>query len=334
MSNTEPERNATQWPDSASEVPLEPVERVIFASLSDVQGPMLDEMRRISQQALAHNGRHGICAMLLNMCGWFVQWTEGPPNAVDDLLAKVAQDARHHGLKVLHRSFGRPRLFKPWIGSIVQTTESAKQVAQRVLAQLERHNRGEPAEPSAVWWRLCAPAAPDMPRPHGHNPRVMLLCANGTPVFDLLAWLARTQQLQVVRRRFAGGADDAPDVESDYLDVPGHGQRGLRLIANARKGLAMGMAHAFLPDYAAVVLLLDGSASRNMRLVERVIVACQQAHHSPVVVGVGAHAEAVREVQTRVESQGLAWLGAVTAHERPHSPELWQALEPLLLELG
>lgn len=334
MSISEPERTVTHWPDGTSEVPMEPVERVIFASMCDVQGPVLDEMRRIREHALGHNGPQGISVMLLNMCGWFVEWIEGPGPAVDALLVRVAQDTRHHGLKVIHRSFGRPRLFKPWIGSIVQSSESTRQFVQRVMAQLKRHNEGEEIEPAAVWWQLCAPSTPDMPRPHGHNPRVMLLSAQGTQVFDLLEWLARDKQRNLVRRRFAGGVDDAPDVESDYLDLPEHGPRGLRLIANARKGLAMGMPHAFLPEYAAVALLLDGSASRNRRIVERVLAACQQVHHSPVIVGLGSRSCVTPELQDLVERQGLPWLGAATEATEPNAAEQWRALEPALLQLG
>ena len=337
MSTSENERSSTHWPEGNAEVPLEPVDRVIFASLCDVHGPVLDEMRRIREHALGNNGPHGISVMLLCMCGWFLEWIEGPAPAVDKLLDRVAQDTRHHSMKVVHRSFGRPRLFRPWIGSIVQSPETTQQVAQRVLAQRQRHSEGEADEPAVVWSRLCDPVAPDMPRPHGRNPSVMLLSAQGQQTFEWLAWLARDQQRHLVRRRFAGGVDDAPDVESDYLDLPEHGPRGLRLIANARKGLAMGMTHAFLPGYAAVVVLLDGSASRNRRIVERVLAACQQVHHCPVIVGLagrdGGTAE-LQELQELVERQGLPWLSATSAEAAPDAAALWRAMAPALLQLG
>ena len=334
MSSPEPERSLTTWPDTGSEVPVEPLTRVIYTSLSDVQGPVLDEMRRIRDHALRNNAVQGIRVALLHLNGAFVEWIEGPEDGIDALLARVVDDSRHHGMKVVHRSFGRPRLFRPWIGSIVQSPESAKQFAQRVFKEAENHAKNESSEPATVWWRLSSPPALDMPRPWGRNPRAMMLSAQGHGVFELLAWVARDGQRSLVRRRFAGGADEAPDVESDYVDLPETGPKGWRLIANARKGLAMGMAHAFLPDYAAVVVVLDGSASRNQRILERVIAACHQVHHAPVIVGLGGQASVTGALQETVERQGLPWLAAPCASDTPGLSELWQALEPALLQLG
>lgn len=333
MSSNASEKAPTFWPDGEAEVPTGPVVRVIYASRSEVRGPVLDEMRRIREHAVVNNGRHGIRVALLNMNGWFVQWIEGPNDGVDALLARVASDQRHHGLAVIHRSEGRPRLFRPWIGSIVQSADSDRQFAERVRAQLARFQEGEVVEPAAVWARLSAPPAPDMPRPHGSHPRVMLLSAQGARTFEFLAWLALHEQRTLVRRRFAGSADDVPDVESDYADFPEQGPRGLRLTANARKGLAMGMTHAFLPDCAAVVLLLDGSAERNQRLVERVLMACRQVHHSPLIVGWGGREQVSTEMQQGLERQGMPWIAAITDSAAPNHPELWGALAPVLIRL-
>jgi hypothetical protein len=186
-----------------------------------------------------------------------------------------------------------------------------------VFKEIEHHASGEPGEPAAVWRRLGSPAALDMPRPLGRNPRAMMLSVQGHGVFEFLAWVARNGQRSLVRRRFAGAAEEAPDVESDYVDLPETGAQGWRLIANARKGLTMGMAHSFLPEYAAVVVLLDGSGSRNQRIVDRVITACQQVHHSPVIMGLGFPACVTTALQEPVERQGLPWLAAPCTKESP-----------------
>jgi len=333
MSASEFDRPATQWPDSGSEVPLQPVARLIYASMSLVDGPVFDEMRRIRDHAVAHNQKQGIRVALLHMNGWFVEWIEGPESAIQDLINRVAQDARHHGLRVIHRSFGKPRLFKPWIGSIVQSTERRDAFGLRVFELQDRFDRGESMEPASVWLNLCSPPNTDMRVPIGGYPRVMLLPARGTKVFDLLQWLARNSQHNLVRRRFAGAAADAPDVESDYLDLPGQGLAGLRLIANARKGLAMGMTHAFLPDYAAVGLLLDDDATRNRRIIDRVLSACRQVHHVPVIVGLGTPEQLTPELLEQVERQGLAWRPAATRVAQPDMPDYWAALHPVLAKL-
>jgi hypothetical protein len=330
MSINETDQTITDWPDSGSEVSTLPVARLIYASESLVQESVLDEMRRIRDHALANNGPQGIRVALLFMSGWFVEWMEGPEGAVQALVERVAQDPRHQGLKVIHRSVGRPRLFRPWIGSIVQTPERSDAFGLRVFEQLDRFEAGQVVDPASVWLALCSPAVTDMPAPLGQYPRIMLLSARGARAFELLTWLSRVQGQPLVRRRFAGGVDDAPDVESDYLDLPAHGRRGLRLIANARKGLAMGMTHAFLPDYAAVAVLFDKDAVANQRIVDRVLSACRQVHHVPTIVGLGTHEELTNDLMEQVERQGLAWRAARTRTAEPDLADYWTALHPVL----
>lgn len=330
MSSSEADRPATQWPDSGAEVPLQPVSRLIYASVSLVDGPVLDEMRGIRDHAVLHNQAEGIRVALLHMNGWFVEWIEGPEAAIQKLLNRVSQDSRHQGLRVIHRSFGRPRLFKPWIGTIVQSGERRDAFGLRVFELQDRFESGEQLEPASVWLNLCSPPATNMRVPIGGYPRVMLLSARGAKVFDLLQWLAQTGSFELVRRRFAGAAADAPDVESDLLDLPGQGPKGVRLIANARKGLAMGMTHAFLPDYAAVVLLLDDDARANQRIIDRVLSACRQVHHLPTIVGLGTHEELTKDLVEQVERQGLAWRAARTRMLRPDLEDYWASLQPVI----
>lgn len=333
MSVSDVDLSTTDWPDSGSEVPLEAVSRLVFASQSRLQGPVLDEMRRIRDHAVHHNAPAGIRVALLHMCGWFVEWIEGPAPGIHALMERVTMDPRHHGLQVVHRSVGKPRLFKPWIGAIVQAEEDSASFADRVFTLREQHASGHSLEPASVWLRLCSPAAPDMPATDGRFPRVMLLSARRSLAFDLLNAVARHQKRRPVLRRFAGGVDDAPDVESDYLDLPRLGPNGLRLIANARKGLAMGMAHAVLPDHAAVVVVLDADAAPNRRIIERVLSACRQVHHVPVIVGVGADEWLTDELKELVERQGLAWWGVPTVSPEPGPGDFWLALEPILARL-
>ena len=91
----------------------------------------------------------------------------------------------------------------------------------------------------------------------------------------------------------------------------------------------MGMTHAFLPDYATVVLLLDADPAHNHRLVERVLSACRQVHHAPVMVGVGAPDWVTPELKDLVERQGLAWLPVPTRVAQPEAADVWGALAPV-----
>jgi Sensors of blue-light using FAD len=329
-----PDPVSTQWPDSGSEVPLQPVARLVYASISQVDGPVLQEMRRIRDQALLRNEADGLRVALLHICGWFVEWIEGPEPAIEALLARVERDPRHHSLRVLHRSVGQPRLLRPWIGAIVQSDESMVDVARRVLDLQHRHETDRFPDPGRVWLSLCSPPAASMRSPIGAFPRVMLLSVAGSTAFDLTTWIARETGQPLIRRRFAGAADDAPDVESDYVDLPDVGPAGLRLIANARKGLAMGMTHAFLPDYAAVLVLLDEDESRNQRLLARVLAACRQVHHAPIIIGAGHRVAIGVGLQSLVEKQGYAWQAVDLGSARAGLAATWQAVAPVLAMLG
>lgn len=332
MVDPAPEPISTHWPDSNSELALDPVDRLIYASISQVDGPVLAEMRRIRDHALPRNEADGLKVALLHIQGWFVEWIEGPGESIDALLVRVENDARHHSVRVLHRSVGRPRLFRPWIGAIVQSDETMVDVARRILDMQHRDQAHRVAEPAAVWLSLCSPCGPGMPSQIGAYPRVMVLSARGSLAFDLVAWVAREVQQPLVRRRFTGSADDVPDVESDYVDLPGTGPAGLRLIANARKGLAMGMTHAFLPEYAALLLMLDEDVAVSQRLVERVLVACRQVHHAPLIIAAG-HGHAIGPgMRALVERQGMSWM-AVPLPAEPALQDTWCRVSPALARL-
>jgi hypothetical protein len=336
MSSIQQDPDNTHWPDTGSEVSSQDTGRLIYASISSVDVPVLDEMRRIRDHAVVHNQESGLRVALMHRCGWFVEWIEGPPDGIQDLLARVSLDERHRGLKIVHESVGRPRLFKPWIGSIAEPNETAGEFARRVMALHERHIRGKGYEPASVWRSLCSPLPGHVEiaaAREGTYQRVMLMAAKHTGSFDLLHWLSRETERPVVHRRFAGAAQDALDVESDYIDLPDQAKQGRRLIANARKGLAMGMTHAFLPDYSAVVLLLDAVTERNEQVLESILKACQQVHHQPAIVGLGADGWFSDSLRSATEARGMRWHEARTGNNAPDKAEQWWALRQILDQL-
>lgn len=325
--------DTTHWPDSGAELSRQDLGRLIYASICQVDGPVLDEMRRIRDHAVINNQAHNIRVALMHRCGWFVEWIEGPPDGIRALMERVALDERHRSLRVVHESVGKPRLFKPWIGSIAEANESTGEFARRVMALHERHLKGKGYEPASVWRSLCSPLPGHVEvaaAQEGSYQRVMMMSAARTDAFDLLRWLAAQEKLAVVHRRFAGAARDALDVESDYLDLPRQAAAGRRLIANARKGLAMGMTHAFLPDYAAAVILLDSDSGRNEHLLDRLLTACQHVHHQPVIVGLGADSWFSDSLRSATEAGGLRWVEARTGDRAHDMATLWWALKRAL----
>lgn len=335
----EPDTNdgrSIEWPDGESTPSDEPVLRVIYTSISRLQGPVLAEMRRIRDQAGRHNGPDGIRVALLHKSGYFVQWAEGPPAAVDRLLERVTMDSRHHGLQVLHRSLGRRRLFRPWIGAIVQSDEVPAVMAARVR-RMTRSGPGEAVnqEPAQVWAWLCAPPQPDMPRPGGAGLRVMLLSARGRHSFDLLRWVAEHYRRPIVSRRFAAAADDVPDVASDYLDLPHDDMPGgLRLVAHARQSLTMGVAHAFVPDHGAAVIRLDSDIERNRQLVQRLIGVCDQVQHRLPIVALGHPQSGQEDLAAQALSNGHEWVDVTVPTGLVSEADHWACLAPVLSRLA
>jgi hypothetical protein len=94
------------------------------------------------------------------------------------------------------------------------------------------------------------------------------------------------------------------------------------------------VTHAFLHDHAAVVLLLDADAGQSLRLLERLLVVCQQVRHRPAIIGLGADGWFVPELQTATETRGLPWLEARTGDGEPKHARLWGALKTVLDRLG
>ncbi len=335
MESDTTESQPGDWPDSDGTPADVPVLRVIYTSISRLQGPVLAEMRLIRDQAGRRNGPEGIRVALLFKSGYFVQWAEGPPAAVDQLLDRVAGDPRHHRLQVLHRSLGRRRLFRPWIGAIVQSDEPPAVMAARVQRMLKRPEQVATREPAEVWASLCSPPQPDMPRPGGAGLRVMLLSARGRHSFDLLRWVADHYRRPIVSRRFAAAADDVPDVASDYIDLPHDDMPGgLRLVAHARQSLAMGVAHAFLPDHGAVVIRLDGELERNRQLVDRLMGVCDQVQHRLPIVGLGSLNSGQDELARRVRDMGHEWLEATVPAGLVSEARHWACLTPVLSRLA
>jgi len=75
----------------------------------------------------ANNERHGVSGMLLYQGGNFIQVLEGPVEAVDRVLARVAKDPRHRGVIVMSRRPVAEREFGEW--SMGFATMTADEIA-------------------------------------------------------------------------------------------------------------------------------------------------------------------------------------------------------------
>ena len=248
--------------------------RIVYASRARIKGSVYAEMERIRDSAMRHNAQLGVHTALLHQCGWFLQWKEGPEEAVLRTMERVRADRRHHDLRIVHSSAGPRLLAGPWSMAIVQLGDTAHAMAERV-AQLHRATEsGARFSPPAVWRRLSTPmrhpGAAQQADPDAFQ-RVLVCASRGEASFALVQWLAACHKQEVVHRRFAGPYD--LDVGTDYVDFE-EGGRVLRVIAMARKGLLLPLTRAFVPDYSHILLLLSGDAERDLALVRKAAMAC------------------------------------------------------------
>ena len=318
--------------DDAAGAPGEDVDRLMYASQSNFVGAVFTEMHRIRDHALQRNVADGVHVALLHQSGWFLEWMEGPPAGVKAVMGRVARDARHQGMRLLHSSHGPRRLTEPWSMAMVQTCESPADFALRVNTLREDHHKGLASDPATVWRRLSTPLTHPGAAEQAVSDRfqrVMVCSARRTDSFDMVHWLGQKHGAEVVHRRFAGSRADRLDVATDYVDIES-GAVVRRVIAMARNGLQIGLTRAFLPDYSHVILLLSGDGTHDGKLMERLVVACESLAHRPVVVGLAPpqscdHAK----LQQVARRGGLVYLDCDLAGHID-AQAWWNAAEPLL----
>jgi len=74
-----------------------------------------EAFRQIISAARRNNAIHGITGLLVFGGGLYFQWLEGPPKALQHVMAKICQDPRHDSLVILGNNFNEPeRVFPNW----------------------------------------------------------------------------------------------------------------------------------------------------------------------------------------------------------------------------
>lgn len=304
------------------------VARIVYASEARIRGSVYGEMERIRASAMRHNEPVGVHTALLYQSGWFIQWKEGPGAAVQKIMARVANDRRHTGLRIVHSSRGPRLLSGPWSMAIVQCDETQHEMALRVAQLRNDMEQGIEHGPPAIWRRLSTPMRHPGGRDHAVTDsfqRVMVCAAAGNTSFELVHWLARQHKEEVVHRRFAGPS--SMDVGTDYVDFV-DASVVMRVIAMARNGLSLPLTRAFLSDYSHLILLMSGDTERDLHLVHRVAEACHAVVSPPALVGIAADAEHHAAPFKLAHQLGLLYLDARADPEAPQ--DAWAAVEPLL----
>jgi len=88
---------------------------VSVSYVSTETDPFDDErLAALLAQSRRSNHEHDLTGMLLHRRGRFFQVLEGPQDAVDALIAKIREDARHHDIHILLRENLDDRRFDEW----------------------------------------------------------------------------------------------------------------------------------------------------------------------------------------------------------------------------
>jgi hypothetical protein len=95
-----------------------------------------EQLRSIHEAALALNGIDGISGLLLFNGIHFLQWIEGPPDAVDELIERLRRDPRHSGFEIRDERMADERIFGGWSMQLVRVRTSFLLAQDDVVPQL------------------------------------------------------------------------------------------------------------------------------------------------------------------------------------------------------
>jgi hypothetical protein len=152
--------------------------------------------------------------------------------------------------------------------------------------------------------------------------QLVLVCsASGTVSFELVQWLAQQHSQELTHRRLSGEHD--LDVASDLVDFV-EGDRPMRVVAMARRGLRVPLARALLSKYSLVILLLSGDEERDSSLGLKVASACRTlADASPRLIGIARFTAWHAPLLAIARREGLEYLACEVQSEKPKA--LWMA---------
>ncbi|MDY6925265.1 MAG: BLUF domain-containing protein [Pseudomonadota bacterium] len=111
----------------------ESLERLVYCSRARVDTGSLQAISEILGVSLRNNAREGLTGALAVNDGWFLQVIEGPGQAVDRLLRRLAADSRHADIEILSRRPVSGRLFSDWAMVAARITPDVGPQLQRLI---------------------------------------------------------------------------------------------------------------------------------------------------------------------------------------------------------
>lgn len=309
----------------------ETVDSVVYASRACFEGTPLAQVRHIGASAAARNAAMGVASTLLYQSGWFVHWLEGPGPAIDQVLTRIARDARHRHMRLLHREPAERRLLVPWSSAVMESPETPDSLSRRI-DQFRHARRQRLALAPAQLLRLLSTPLTGT----GGNPflppqplqRLMVCARHNDRATSLVHWLARKHRRKVGHGRFTGR--EAPSLSIRYVDFGQQGQPR-RVVALPQSGLELGIVQALLADYGHLLLLFEGDAEQDRLLMHGALRCLTRLgrQQRPSLIGLGLSPSLEGELSTLAEQAGL---GLRTLGERGSdaADNSWSGLWPNL----
>jgi hypothetical protein len=95
-----------------------------------------DQLRAIHGAARDLNGIDGISGLLLFNGTHFLQWIEGPPESIDELIERLRRDPRHSGFEIRDERWSDRRMFGDWTMKLVRVRSNFQLAQDDVAPQL------------------------------------------------------------------------------------------------------------------------------------------------------------------------------------------------------
>ncbi|MEM7524132.1 MAG: BLUF domain-containing protein, partial [Pseudomonadota bacterium] len=107
-----------------------PIFRIAYASRAAYPMPS-GEVVTLAADAADKNRRNAVSGVLFSGDGVFVQWLEGPQDAVCPLMARIEADPRHRDVAILSSGWAPTRRYRRWPMRLAQTPVQANNARRR-----------------------------------------------------------------------------------------------------------------------------------------------------------------------------------------------------------
>ena len=268
------------------------VTRVIRASLSRIDGSVMDELFAARARACGPHRAAGLCGSLLYSSGWFVLWLEGPAAAVDEVLRRSAAHGCHSNPRIVHRSVGPASLTEPLTLASTQWPEHSGDFTRRIDAAAG----ATLLEPGEIWRLLsepCSLADSDESAASAH--RIAVIASEDNYSIDVVRKLADRFRRPVVYQRFATSELHSSDVGAAYVDIPVSG-RLTRVQVISRRALGHRMVRDSLRGVQSFALLLGARPAKALDLAAKVGAFVDACASAPAIELVGQCSDTARSV--------------------------------------